>query len=64
MIKNYFIIAWRNIKSNKLFSFINVSGLAIGLTCCLLITLYIYHETSYDSYHKNGNQLYELATVL
>ncbi len=63
MIKNYFIIAWRNIKSNKLFSFINVSGLAIGLTCCLLITLYIYHETSYDSYHKNGNQLYELATV-
>ncbi|HVE60836.1 MAG TPA: ABC transporter permease, partial [Chitinophagaceae bacterium] len=63
MIKNYFIIAWRNIKSNKLFSFINVFGLAIGLTCCLLITLYIYHETSYDSYHKNANQLYELATV-
>ena len=63
MIKSYFISAWRNIKSNKLFSFINVFGLAIGFTCCLLITLYIYHENSYDSYHKNVNNLYELATV-
>ena len=56
-------IAWRNIKSNKLFSFINVFGLAIGLTCCLLITLYISHETGYDRHHKNADRLYELATI-
>ena len=63
MLRNYIKIAWRNIKSNKLYSFINIFGLTIGLTCCLLITLYIVHETSYDRYHKNINQLYELATT-
>jgi putative ABC transport system permease protein len=63
MFRNYIKIAWRNIKSNKLYSFINIFGLTIGLTCCLLITLYIVHETSYDSYHKNINRLYELATT-
>src|SRR5215211_2077006 len=63
MLINYIKIAWRNIKSNKLYSFINIFGLAIGFTCCLLITLYIFHETSYDKYHKNINQLYELATT-
>lgn len=63
MINSYLLSAWRNINSNKLFSFINVFGLAIGFTCCLLITLYIFHENSYDSYHKNAKQLYELATV-
>lgn len=48
---------------SKIFSFINVFGLSIGLTCCILITLYIYHETSYDTYHKNIKQLYQLGTV-
>ena len=63
MLRNYVKITWRNIKSNKLYSFINIFGLAIGLTCCLLITLYIVHEASYDRYHKNIDQLYELATT-
>ena len=63
MIKNYFKIAWRNLMKNKIFSFINMFGLSIGLTCCMLITLYIYHETSYDSYHKNIKQLYQLGTT-
>ena len=63
MLRNYIKIAWRNIKSNKLYSFINVFGLTIGLTCCLLITLYIVHETSYDKHHKNIDRLYELATT-
>ncbi|MGZ8558993.1 MAG: ABC transporter permease [Chitinophagaceae bacterium] len=48
---------------NRIFSFINVFGLSIGLTCCMLITLYINHETSYDSYHKNIKQLYQLGTI-
>jgi putative ABC transport system permease protein len=63
MIKNYLKIAWRNLMKNKVFSFINVIGLSIGLTCCMLITLYIYHESSYDSYHKNINNLYEVGTT-
>jgi len=48
---------------NKVFSFINVFGLSIGLTCCMLISLYLYNELSYDSYHKNGNRVYQLETI-
>src|SRR5678809_1021629 len=63
MIKNYLKIAWRNLMKNKVFSFINIFGLSVGLTCCLLIALYILHETSYDKYHKNIKQLYQLGTI-
>lgn len=63
MIKNYLKIEWRNLMKNKVFSFINVFGLSIGLTCCILIALYIDHESSYDRYHKNIGQLYQLGTV-
>lgn len=62
MLRNYLKIAWRNLMKNKTFSFINVFGLAIGLTCCMLITLYIHNELSYDSYHKNISRLYQLGT--
>ena len=48
---------------NKVFSFINVFGLSIGLTCCMLISLYLYNEMSYDSYHKNANRIYQLGTI-
>jgi len=63
MIKNYFKIAWRNLMKNKVFSFINIFGLSVGLTCCMLISLYIYNELRYDSFHKNIAQLYQLGTV-
>src|SRR5437870_2950596 len=63
MIKNYFKIAWRNLKKNKIFSFINIFGLSVGLTCCMLITLYINHELSYDKHHKNADDIYQLGTV-
>ena len=63
MLKNYLKVAWRNLMKNKVFSFINIFGLSIGLTCCMLIAMYIDHETSYDNYHKNINQLYELGTT-
>src|SRR6187200_2811109 len=63
MINNYLKIAWRNLMKNKVFSFINVFGLSIGLTCCMLIALYISHETAYDSYHKNIKELYQLGTT-
>ncbi len=63
MFKNYIKVAIRNFRKNKLFSFINILGLAIGLTCCMLISLYIYNELSYDSYHKNADQVYQLGTT-
>jgi len=47
---------------NKVFSFINIIGLSVGLTCCMLITLYILNETSYDKYQKNADNIYQLGT--
>ncbi len=60
MIKNYFKIAWRNLKKNKFISFINLFGLTVGLTCCLLITIYILNELSYDRYNKNADNIYRV----
>ena len=52
MIKNYLKIAWRNILRNKVFSFVNIAGLAIGLSCFTLIALYVVDELSYDRYNE------------
>ncbi|HEV2831246.1 MAG TPA: hypothetical protein VGW31_04635, partial [Hanamia sp.] len=60
MIKNHFKIAWRNLKRNKFISFINLFGLTVGLCCCLLITLYILNELSYDRYNKNADNIYRI----
>lgn len=57
MIKNYFKIAFRNLRKNKLYSIINVFGLTIGLTACLLIGVYINHELSYDRFNENANRI-------
>jgi putative ABC transport system permease protein len=62
MFKNYLKIAWRNVMKSKLFSFINIIGLSVGLTCCMLISLYIINETSYDAYQKNADNIYQLGT--
>ncbi|MBD0289564.1 MAG: ABC transporter permease, partial [Flavisolibacter sp.] len=62
MIRNYFKIAWRNLKKNKLFSFINIFGLSIGLTCCMLIAVYIFNELNYDTHHVYKHRLYQLGT--
>ena len=63
MIQNYLKIAWRNLMKNKVFSFINVFGLSIGLTCCMLIALYLHKELSYDAHHKYANSVYQLGTT-
>ena len=63
MVKNYLKIAWRNLMKNKVFSFINIFGLTVGLACCMLISLYIINELSYDKYHKNAKDLYQLGTI-
>ena len=60
MLSNYLKVAWRNIIRKKGFSFINITGLAIGMTVCLLILLFVQYELSYDTYHKNAEDLYRL----
>ncbi len=61
MIKNYLLIALRNFKKRTAFSLINILGLAIGMTACLLIFLYIRFERSYDSFHKDADRIYRLV---
>ncbi|MGD9345944.1 MAG: ABC transporter permease [Candidatus Aminicenantes bacterium] len=58
MLKNYILIAWRNLHRQKGFSFINISGLAIGIACCILIFIYINDELNYDKYHKNADRIF------
>ncbi len=60
MIKNYFKIAWRNLRKNKAFSFINIFGLAIGLTCFMLISVFVYSELSYDKYPAEAKDIYRV----
>ena len=61
MLKNYFKIAWRNLLKNKVFSFINIFGLTIGLTSFLLIVLYIFDELTFDRFHKNTSNIYRVV---
>jgi putative ABC transport system permease protein len=61
MIKNYFKMAWRNLMKHKFISFINLFGLTMGLACCILITVYVLHETSYDKYNANANRIYRVT---
>src|SRR5436190_583570 len=60
MIKNYLKIAWRNLVKNKAYSFINITGLAIGLSCFLLIALYVMDELSYDRFYPNADRIYRI----
>jgi putative ABC transport system permease protein len=60
MITNYFKIAWRNLLKNKIFSFINVAGLAIGLCCFIMISLYVTDELSYDRFHEKADRIYRV----
>jgi putative ABC transport system permease protein len=57
MIKNYFKTALRSLRKNKLYSVINIFGLAVGLTACLLIGIYINHELSYDKFNVNADRI-------
>ena len=61
MLKNYFKIAIRNLSRNKLLSFVNITGLAIGLACVILILLFVKDEWGFDKFHKNGKNIYRLV---
>lgn len=60
MIKNYLKIALRNFLRHKGYTFINVSGLAIGIACCIIIILFVQNELNYDKFHANGDRIYRV----
>src|SRR5688572_3033147 len=60
MFKNYLKIALRNLRKQSVYSFINVTGLAIGMACFILIFLFVRNETSYDRFHPNVANLYRI----
>ncbi|MBN1327453.1 MAG: ABC transporter permease [Candidatus Cloacimonetes bacterium] len=63
MFKNYLKIALRNFSRNKVFSFINILGLAIGMAVCILILLWVRHELSYDRYHENAERIFRVVEM-
>ena len=63
MIKNYLLVAVKHLRKQKLFSFINILGLTVGITCCFMIFLFILNELSYDGFHKNGKNIYRIYRV-
>lgn len=60
MFKNYFKIALRSVWKDKFFSFLNISGLAIGIACCLLIVTYVRYELSYDKHFEGSENIYRI----
>jgi ABC-type antimicrobial peptide transport system permease subunit len=63
MIRNYFVIATRNLLHSKLYSSINIVGLSIGIACCLLLTLFVLDEFSYDKYNKNAAGIFRVVNL-
>ena len=60
MVRNYFKTAWRNLKKSKVYSFINVGGLAIGMSVAMIIGLWAWDELSFDKFHKNYNRIVQV----
>jgi putative ABC transport system permease protein len=60
MFNNYIKIAFRNLLRQKIYSLINITGLAIGMACCILILLYVQNEMSYDRYHRKADRIYRV----
>lgn len=62
MLKNYFLIALRNMRRSKLYTLINTLGLSIGIACCLLLALYVQEELQVDRHHRRLDDLYRIVT--
>jgi putative ABC transport system permease protein len=60
MLKNFFITSLRYIRKNRLYSFINISGLALGVACCMITFVMIRFETSFDDFHSNADHIYRV----
>ncbi|HUS01990.1 MAG TPA: ABC transporter permease, partial [Chitinophagaceae bacterium] len=63
MLKNLLLIAIRNLARNKVFSFLNIGGLALGIAACVVTLLFVNNELSFDHFHKKGNRIYRLNEV-
>ncbi|UCE18452.1 MAG: ABC transporter permease [Gemmatimonadota bacterium] len=63
MLKNYFTVAFRNMKRHKGYSFINIAGLSIGIACCVFILLFVRLELSYDSYHPDVDRIFRVGLM-
>src|ERR1700759_4778817 len=63
MIRNYFRSAFRNIKKHPFISFINIFGLTVGLTCCLVIVAFVINEKSYDQYNRSSDDVYRITRI-
>src|SRR5664279_4269869 len=62
MIKSYFKLALRNLARNKVYSFINIAGLSLGLASAMLIILYVKDEISYDRFHEGVDRIYRVTS--
>ena len=63
MIKNFFLVAYRNLVKNKATSILNISGLAIGVTVCLIIGIWLQRELSFDKFHPNRKEIFRIANT-
>jgi hypothetical protein len=62
MFRSYFKIGWRNLSRNKAYASINIGGLALSMTCGVLIFTFVKHHLSYDDFHQNQGRIYKIVT--
>src|SRR4051794_16705401 len=61
MLRNYFKTAWRNLVNNKLYALLNIAGLTFGLSCFILIGLYLFNELTFDSQHSRADRIFRVV---
>src|SRR6476619_6252133 len=63
MLRNFFITAWRNLTRNKIFTLLNITGLATGVTVCLFMFVWLQRELSFDDFHPNGDAIFRISNT-